>query len=89
MDQADQAEISGLTFFQPHPQLGRTGHSQIPTGVVRVGISIDWFRPTAVDHRIEKQPFNAYVLRQGGCPLAGTRQSNGFRRSAYEPVIHD
>jgi hypothetical protein len=34
-------------------------------------------RPKPVDHRIEKQPFNACVLREGGASFVGMRWSRG------------
>ena len=34
-------------------------------------------RPKPVDYRIEKQPFNACVLRHGVSPFAGMRRSGG------------
>ena len=34
-------------------------------------------RPKPVDHRIEKRPFNACVLREGGSPFVGMRRSGG------------
>jgi hypothetical protein len=38
--------------------------------------------PKAINHRIETQPFKAWVLREEDSPLAGMHMSGGLRRSA-------
>ena len=42
-------------------------------------VTVD-IRPKPVDHRIEKRPFNACVLREGGSPFVGMRRSGGGKQ---------
>ena len=42
--------------------------------------AITAFDPKAVEHRIEKQSFNACVLRWGGSPFVGMRRSGGGKQ---------